>query len=385
MLRKARIDEIAAEFRVHPVVALIGPRQCGKTTLARQYIQQAAYREHHFFDLEDADDLAALQRPKLVFENLQGLIVIDEVQRRPELFTYLRTFVDKTNRKVKILILGSASRDLLQQSNESLAGRIGYIELTPFALNELEAKSLSQLWLRGGYPPSFLADQEGDSLKWRNSYISTFLGQDLPALGLRIPAPSMMRFWQMLTHYQGQEVNFSELGRSFSASDTTTRHYVDILSETFIIRQLQPWYENLKKRQVKRPKLYFRDSGLYHAMCRVENWRSLLSHPKLGASWEAFALEQVIQTWGLKNNEVYFWGVHSQGELDLFFQHGGYRYGVEFKNSGTPQLTKSMHYALQHLKLDFLYCIHAGDKNFSLHPKVQACALNQLPAKVYIP
>ena len=380
MIRRARISEIEAEFRVHPVVALIGPRQCGKTTLARQYLDHAA-EEHHFFDLEDADDWAALQKPQLVFENLRGLIVIDEVQRQPTLFTYLRTFIDKYNRKPKILLLGSASRALLQSCNESLAGRIGYIELTPFALNELKASDLSQLWLRGGFPPSFLASEDSNSLKWRKSYISTFLGQDLPALGFRVPEPSMRRFWQMLTHYQGQEVNYTELGRSFGASDTVTRRYVDILSEAFVIRQLQPWYENLKKRQVKRPKLYFRDSGLYHAMCRVENWRALLSHPKLGASWEAFALEQILYAWNLKHDEAYFWGVHNQGELDLFFQKNTRRYGVEFKHSGAPRLTPSMLYSLEHLKLDFLYCVHSGEKKFPLHPKVMACGLNSLPAQ----
>ncbi len=377
MKRSLYIENIRNEFKINPVVALLGPRQCGKTTLAEQYIKEIK-EQFHKFDLEDPEDLAALENPKLVFAELKGTIVIDEIQRKPELFPFLRTLVDREKRKRKILILGSASKELIQQSSESLAGRISYIELTPFSLRELNNKQQSKLWHQGGYPLSFLSKNEAESFRWRKSYISTFLERDIPNLGIRIPAPTMRRFWQMIAHYQGQIVNFSELGRSFGASDKTIRSYLDILTETFMMRQLRPWHENLKKRQVKRPKIYFRDSGIFHSVLTIENKRSLISHPKLGASWEGFALEQVLQHFQIESEDAYFWAVHEQGELDLFFQKNGKRIGVEFKFSSSPEYTGSMLYAFEHLKLDLLICLYPGEKIFKLKENAIACGLEKL-------
>lgn len=377
MKRNKYLENINEEFKINPVVALLGPRQCGKTTLAEQYTKTLK-EEFHKFDLEDSEDLAALENPKLLFSELKGTIVLDEIQRKPELFPFLRTLVDKEKRKRKILILGSASKDLIQQSSESLAGRISYIEITPFKFNEITKTNQSRLWHKGGFPLSFLAETEKESYNWRKSYISTFLERDIPSLGIRIPASTMRRFWQMIAHYQGQVVNYSELGRSFGANDKTIRNYLDILTETFMIRQLRPWHENIKKRQVKRPKIYFRDSGIFHSMLTVENKRSLLSHPKLGASWEGFALEQVINHFEIASEDAYFWAVHEQGELDLFFQKNGKRIGVEFKFTASPEITPSMNYSFEHLNLDLLVCIHSGEKKFKLCEKVIACGLNKL-------
>jgi len=377
MIRKKYLAEINHAFKINPVVALLGPRQCGKTTLAQQYTK-TLNEEFHQFDLEDPEDLAALKNPKLLFSELTGTIVLDEIQRMPEIFPFLRTLVDKEKRKRKILILGSASKELIQQSSESLAGRISYIEITPFTYNEISKKDQSKLWHRGGFPLSFLSDTEEESYGWRKSYISTFLERDIPSLGVKIPATTMRRFWQMVAHYQGQIVNYSEIGRSFGANDKTIRNYLDILTETFMIRQLQPWHENIKKRQVKRPKIYFRDSGIFHSMLTIETKRALLSHPKLGASWEGFALEQVLKHFNIESEDVYFWAVHEQGELDLFFQKDGKKIGVEFKFTSSPEYTKSMDFSLKNLKLDLLICINTGEKNFSLSSNVIACGLNKM-------
>ena len=373
--RKAYIQKIEDEFRVHPVVAILGPRGCGKTTLAKQYAQSTK-NNFHVFDLENPEDLAALDNPTFLFEHLKGDIVIDEIQRRPDLFPVLRFLIDKEKRKRKILILGSASRDLIQQSTESLAGRIAYIELTPFTLKELPSSKVDLLWERGGFPLSFLADTNKHSTQWMKSYISTFLERDIPSLGIRIPTLAMRRFWNILAHYHGQIINYSELGGVLGISDNTVRRYLDLLTETFIIRQLFPWHENIKKRQVKRPKIYFRDSGLYHAMLTVDSKRKLISHPKLGASWEGFALEQFINFFDI--DEAYFWAVHSQGELDLFFHKNGKKYGVEFKFSESPKISHSMIYSLNHLKLDQLYCIYLGNKVIPLQKNILACGLRSL-------
>lgn len=377
MKRTDYLSAINLEFNVNPIVALLGPRQCGKTTLAEQFTNTLK-EEFHKFDLEDPEDLAALENPKILFSELKGTIILDEIQRKPELFSFLRTLVDKEKRKRKILVLGSASRDLIQQSSETLAGRISYIEVSPFALNEINGSDQSKLWQQGGFPLSFLAKGESESFRWRKSYISTFLERDIPNLGIKIPAPTMRRFWQMITHYQGQIINYSELGRSFGASDNTIRNYLDILSETFMIRLLKPWHENIKKRQIKRPKIYFRDSGIFHSMLAIENKRALLSHPKLGASWEGFALEQTLKHFSIENEDAYFWGVHEQGELDLLFHKNGKRIGVEFKFSSPPIHTSSMSFSIEHLGLDRLICIHAGEKKFKLADKIIACSLSHL-------
>lgn len=302
MQRAHSLNIIKKCFSTHPVVAILGPRQCGKTTLAKMYAEPEITRSHpNYFDLEDPIDLARLQNPQLALANLQGLIVIDEIQRLPNLFTNLRVLVDHPIQQQQFLILGSASRDLINQSAETLAGRIAYVELTPFSYHE--TKDIEQLWLRGGFPRSFLAKTDADSFSWRQFYISTYLEQDLPNLGIQIPAQSLRRFWSMLTHYHGNIFNASELGRSFGAADTTIRRYLDILTGTFMVRQLQPWQENLKKRQVKSPKIYIRDSGILHGLLDIEDQQQLSLHPKLGTSWEGFALEEVISAHNAKSHQ----------------------------------------------------------------------------------
>ena len=377
MKRIQYLKRIKKAFNVHPVVALLGPRQSGKTTLAHQF-QRNSQEKYHIFDLEDPDDLIALDNPKTVFESLDGTLIIDEIQRRPELFPYLRTLVDKEKRKRKILILGSASKELIRQSSESLAGRISYIEVAPFAQYELKAKDSRQLWQRGGFPLSFMAKSGSESFEWRKAYVSTFLERDIPALGINVPSNTLFRFWKMLAHYHGQVINYSEMGRSFGMADTTIRKYMDILIGTFMIRQLQPWHENIKKRQVKCPKLYFCDSGIYHYLLSVKNQRELASHPKLGASWEGFALEQIIRHLQLDDKEIFFWGVHRQGEIDLVFDKSGKKFGMEFKFSQTPSLSKSLLFAQEHLKLHQLFCIYPGNKRTPLAPGIEALGLSCL-------
>jgi len=359
MERPRYIEQIESGLDLHPVVALLGPRQCGKTTLARMYAEQTgqswannAAATITRFDLEDPTDLAALENPKLVLQDLSGLVIIDEIQRLPELFPILRVLVDRPDNAARFLILGSASRDLIQQSSETLAGRIAYIELTPFNLSEAQIKQRARLWLRGGFPPSFLARSDAASWQWRKHYVMTFLERDIPSLGIRIPPQSLRRFWMMLAHYHGQVVNFSELGRSFGASDTTIRRYLDLLNGTFMVRSLSPWHENISKRQVKAPKLYFRDSGLLHSLLGIENKDQLNRHPKLGASWEGFALEEVIRRYNATPEECYFWATHSGAELDLLIVQGGRKVGVEFKYTDKPRSSKSMHVAMESLQLD---------------------------------
>jgi uncharacterized protein len=369
------IDQL---FKVHPVVALLGPRQCGKTTLARMYAEavgETARQAVTRFDLEDPADLAALANPKLALQDLEGLVVIDEVQHVPELFRVLRVLVDHPSRKARFLILGSASRDLIRQSSESLAGRIGHLELTPFGLDELGPDSLYKLWLRGGYPSTFLAVDEASSRQWRKSYIETFLERDLPALGISIPPATLRRFWMMLAHYHGQTVNFSELGRSFGAVDTTVRRYLEILSGTFMVRLLPPWFENVGKRQVKAPKLYLRDSGLFHSLLGIRDRDDLIRHPKLGASWEGFALETLIRYHRAGEGECYFWATHRGAELDLLVVGQGPRLGYEVKYADAPKLTRSMQTARADLGLDVLRVVYPGERRFELAKGIEAIGL----------
>jgi predicted AAA+ superfamily ATPase len=355
-------------------VAILGPRQCGKTTLSRKYVKSKKLEgKAHIFDLEDPADLAILENPKTALEPLNGLIIIDEIQRVPELFPVVRVLVDQPNSKRKFLILGSASRDLIQQSSETLAGRIAYIELTPFSMNEVA--DFEKLWLRGGFPNSFLAKSLDDSVYWREQYIATFLERDLPNLGIRIPPIALRRFWTMLAHYHGQYFNASEIGKSLGVADTTTRHYLDILAGAFMIRQLLPWSTNAKKRQIKTPKIYFRDSGLYHTLCNITDRKSLMHHPKLGASWEGFALEEIIRLHQAEPQECYFWGIHNQAELDLLIIKGGKRRGFEFKYSDAPHVTNSMQTALEMLQLDSLQIIYPGKKDYSLGKKIHVLGL----------
>jgi len=372
MERKRYCERIAECFEVHPIVALLGPRQCGKTSLARYFSKTLSTKVHHF-DLEDSTDLAALETPQLVFENLEGLIVIDEIQRKPELFPILRVLVDRDPQK-KFLILGSASKVLIRQSSETLSGRIAYLELTPFQLNE--GVDLETLWTRGGFPRSFLEKTDKASMVWRKHYVSTFLEQDIPNLGFRIPSEQMRRFWMMLAHYHGQTLNLSELARSLSISEKMVRHYLDILVGTFMVRLLQPWVVNLKKRLVKSPKLYVCDSGIFHTLMGIQSKEDLVMHPKLGASWEGFAMQQVISKLELESADCFFWATHNQAELDLMVFQNGKKIGYEFKFSESPKLTPSMKHAIADLELDQLIVIFPSHKTFPLSDKVMAIGLH---------
>lgn len=374
MKRAYYLGEIARLLKIHPVAAILGPRQCGKTTLARQFVSEpsGSPKPVHYFDLEDETDLARLEAPKLALEGLRGLVVIDEVQRRPALFETLRVLADRRPLPARFLILGSASRDLIHQGSESLAGRISFIELPPFTAREVPGNGLQKLWLRGGFPASFLATSAQASRQWRRDYIATFLERDIPALGFRLPAGLMRRFWMMLAHYHGQHFNASEIGRSLGLSDDTMRRYLDILTGTFMVRQLSPWFENLGKRQVKSPKIYFRDSGLFHALLGVWTESDLRTHPKLGASWEGWALEEVIRARDATPEESHFWATHNQAELDLMITRDDRRIGYEIKYSDAPRLTPSMKIALRDLKLDELSVIFPGDREFPLANRVRA-------------
>lgn len=360
-------------FKGHPVVAILGPRQCGKTTLATLFRRhREAKKEFHYFDLENPTDLSRLENPLLSLQELNGVIVIDEIQRHPELFTVLRVLVDQKKRR-RFLILGSASGELIRQSSESLAGRIRYLELTPFSLSE--AHNAKRLWIRGGFPRSYLARSSQESMEWRKAYIATFLERDIPNLGLKIAPASLRRFWMMLAHYHGGIFNASELGRSLGVAHTTVRHYLDILTGTFMMRELPPWFENIGKRQVKSPKVYFRDSGIFHALLGIEDDRALMAHPKIGASWEGFALEEILRHHAAEPGEVYYWATHGHAELDLLLIKDGKRLGFEFKYSDKPQLTSSMQQALDLLHLDQLRLIFPGKDDFPLADNVRAVGL----------
>ena len=377
ILRTKELDLLAKRLKESPVVAILGPRQCGKTTLAQQFARREEADPVHRFDLEDPRDLAKLEQPMLALEGLQDLVVIDEIQRRPELFPVLRVLVDKQP-KTKYLILGSASRDLLAQSSESLAGRISYMELGGFSLEILPEDSAQRLWLRGGFPKSYLAGSNESSFQWREDFVTTFLERDIPNLGIRIPAKTLRRFWMMLAHHHGQIFSASEIGRSLSISDPTAKRYLDVLTGTFLIRQVQPWFYNTHKRLVKRPKIYFRDSGLLHTLLSLKDRDDVLGHPQLGASWEGFALEQVVQHLGLREQDVFFWAVHTGAELDLVFQHKGKLWGIEAKYGDAPTLTQSMHAALEELSLAHIWVVYPGSKPYDLDKQASVVPIQQL-------
>lgn len=363
--RQPELQVLKTLLKDNPIAAILGPRQCGKTTLSRQF-SSIWHSGVTIFDLEDARDVQRLHDPFLALEGLKGLVIIDEIQRLPNLFPTLRVFVDRS-KETKYLILGSASRDLIKQSSESLAGRISYFEIGGFSLRHIGTQNLERLWIRGGFPRSYLASSEAASYKWRQDFIATFLERDIPQLGLKIPAKSLRTFWTMLAHYHGQIFNASEMGYSLGVSQHTAQRYLDLLSGTFMVRQLQPWYYNTKKRLIKRPKIYFRDTGILHALLSLEKKKDILSHPKLGASWEGFALEEVIKGLGLREEEAFFWGVHTGAELDLVFEKKGKLYGIEVKYSQAPSLTPSMRFALKGLSLKHLWVVYPGKEKYSLN------------------
>jgi predicted AAA+ superfamily ATPase len=356
------------------VTALLGPRQSGKTTLSRQAARGQA---SHYFDLENPADDARLQNPRTALEGLRGLVILDEVPLRPDIFGVLRGLADRRPRRSRFLLLGSASPDLVRGASESLAGRIHFVDMGGFTLDEVGPGAQQKLWLRGGFPGSFLARAESQSLQWRDDFIRTFLERDIPRLGIRIPAGKLRRFWSMLAHYHGQVWNASEIAASLGLAHTTTRDYLDLLSGAFMVRQLAPWHENMGKRVVKAPKIYIRDSGLFHSLMRFSLWRDLQAHPKLGASWEGFAIEQILKIVG--ERDVYFWATHAGAELDLFVPRGSRRWGFEFKVSETPRLTKSIHVVLKDLRLSHLWIVYPGDHSFPLSERVTAIGLKQIP------
>ena len=368
-----RVRRLLAENRV---VALLGARQTGKTTLARQ-VGAAHGSGSTYFDLESSRDLARLEDPLLALESLRGLVILDEVQRRPEIFPTLRVLSDRP-RGARFLVLGRASPDLLRQSSETLAGRIAFHQLTGFSLDEVSVRRSRDLWLRGGFPRSFLAKTLTASASWRHAFIDTFLERDLPQLGVRVSGVTLRRFWAMLAHVHGQILNWSELGRSMAVSDMTVRHYVDVLVSTFMVRVLPPWHENLSKRQVKAPKLYVRDSGLLHTLLDLETFEQLDRHPKVGASFEGFCVEAIIAKLGARADQCHFWATHGGAELDLLVVAGGRRRGFEIKRSVAPRVTPSMVSALADLKLDSLDVVHAGLETFPLGRGIRALALSRL-------
>ena len=369
-----QVQELSRQF---PVVALVGPRQVGKTTLARElFVPQRGPKT--YLDLERPADLALLEDLSTAEDHLRGFVVIDEVQRRPELFPLIRTLVDRP-RGPRFLVLGSASPELLRQSSESLAGRIATYRLPGLTLAEVGADNFNRLWIRGGFPRAYLGSP-AKSLIWREQFVQTFLERDLPVLGVEVVATTLRRFWMMLSHVHGQVLNLSELGRSMSVSDQTVRRYVDLLAQTFMIRVLAPWHENISKRQVKAPKIYFRDSGLLHSMLGAADLRQLSAHPAKGASWEGFGIDQIISALAARDEDCYFWRSHSGAELDLLVVRRGKRLGFELKHTAAPQLTPSMKSALLDLKLDRLFVVHTGERRFSLAPRVEAIPLTQIAA-----
>ncbi len=355
------------------VVLLAGPRQCGKTTLARALLSPDSI---NYFDLEDPASLARLDQPMTALAPLRGLVVIDEVQRRPELFPILRVLADRKGKPARFLILGSASGDLLRQSSESLAGRMESIALGGFSLAEVGSVAQSRLWLRGGFPRSYLAASNADSAIWRRQFIQSLLERDFPQWGVRVPALALRRFWTMLAHYHGQIWNAAEPARALGVSEGTVRRYLDLLTDAFMLRQLQPFHANIGKRQVKAPKIYVRDSGLLHQLLGLDSHKALLSHPKVGASWEGFAIEQVLAA--TPHDEVFFWATHQGAEIDLIVTQGRRRIGVECKRTDAPRITPSMRIALDDLKLDRLLLIYPGNKRYALTDRIEAVPLSML-------
>lgn len=374
MLKRALLSQaIGVALRRSRVVALVGPRQSGKTTLARQFV---APHSSNYFDLEDPQSLARLTEPMTALAHLRGTVVIDEVQRRPDLFPVLRVLADRKPLRARFLILGSASPALLRQSSESLAGRIEIIPVPGFSIAEVGQSALPRHWMRGGFPRSFLARSNTESLAWRREFVRTFLERDLPQLGMNIPAETMHRFWTMLAHHHGCVWNAAEPARSLGVSEPTVRRYLDLLTGLFMVRQLRPWHENLKKRQIKAPKIYLRDSGLLHELLSIGDEHSLLRHPKCGASWEGYAIEEVIKA--VKPAETYFWATHQGAELDLLLFRNGRRLGVEVKRADAPTLSPSMRIAMQDLKLEQLVVFYPGAKRYSLAEKVTVLPLAAL-------
>jgi hypothetical protein len=374
ILRPHALNRVLNVFRIHPIATLLGPRQCGKTTLAKMI----AEREHTtYFDLENPVDVRRLSAPMRTLEPLSGLVVIDEVQRQPALFELLRVLVDRPQNQARFLLLGSASPRLVKDVSESLAGRIGFVDLSGFDLREVGPENRDLLWIRGGFPRSFLAPDDSAATIWREDFIRTFLERDIPQFGITIPAETLRRFWTMIAHYHGQVWNAAEFARSLGTSENTARRYLDILAGAYMVRILPPWFENISKRQVKAPKIYIRDSGILHTLLQLPTLPDVQGHPKLGTSWEGFALEQVLAL--LETRDTYFWATHSGAELDLLVMIGGKRHGFEFKYSDAPGRTRSMSVAIQDLNLEHLWVLYPGNQDYSLEEKISVTPVSSLP------
>jgi len=371
--RPAALERIAAAFNVHPIAALLGPRQCGKTTLAKII---AEGEPSTYFDLENPVDLRRLSAPLRTLEELDGLVIIDEIQRRPNLFELLRVLVDRIRNRARFLILGSASPGLVRGVSESLAGRIGFVDLSGFDLVEVGIDKRSRLWVRGGFPRSFLAEDEASSMSWRENFIRTFLERDIPQLGINIPAETLRRFWTMISHYHGQIWNAAHFARSLGTSENTARRYLDILAGSYMVRVLPPWFENIRKRQVKAPKIYIRDSGIMHNLLQISTLADLQGHPKLGSSWEGFCLENLISV--LETRNIYFWATHAGAELDLLVMVAGKRYGFEFKYADAPGITRSMHIAISDLDLEHLWVVYPGREEYAIADKISTVPLDSI-------
>lgn len=370
---KSRIDSALARSRI---VSLLGPRQCGKTTMARLFVPPESL---NYFDLEDPLSLARLEEPMTALKDLKGLVVIDEVQLRPELFPILRVLADRRPLPSRFLILGSASRQWLRQSSESLAGRMETITLTGFSLSEVGLKNQAGHWLRGGLPLSYLAGSEEDSFSWRSAFIRTFLERDLPMMGIGASPNTLMRFWSILGHYHAQVWNSAEPARSLGVNESTARRYLDLMDGLYMVRQLMPWHANLKKRQVKAPKVYFRDAGILHCLLGIRSEKELFTHPKCGASWEGYVIEEAIKA--LQPQEVFFWATHNGAELDLLMIIGNRKIGLECKRVDAPRLTPSMRTALKDLELDRLIVVYPGEKAYPLSEKVEAVPLSMITSE----
>jgi len=378
--RPEALKKISGAFRVHPIAALLGPRQCGKTTLARMLAEREPCT---YFDLENPVDNRRLSAPLRALEDLSGLVVIDEVQRKPELFELLRVLVDRPRSRSRFLLLGSASPQLVKGVSESLAGRIGFIDLSVFNLAEVGPQQRDRLWIRGGFPRSFLAEDEEASMAWREDFIRTFLERDIPQLGISIPSETIRRFWTMVAHYHGQVWNAAELARSMGTAEKTARRYLDILAGAYMVRVHSPWFQNVGKRQIKAPKIYIRDTGVLHTLLQVRTLNDLKGHPKLGASWEGFALEHVIAAF--ETRDAYFWATHAGAELDLMVMAQGRRLGFEFKYADAPGRSRSMLAALEDLKLEHLWIVYPGGQEYSVDEKITVCPLHDiadLPSKL---
>lgn len=375
--RLYQIEQIKSLLDHSPVVAIIGARQVGKTTITFE-IEKKWNTPITRFDCEDPDDLARLDEPSLALKNLTGLVIIDEIQRKPDLFPILRVLVDRKDNKVQFMILGSASPKLLKQSSESLAGRISYFTLNGFSLNEVGIENEIKLWIRGGFPRSYLAQSEKASVSWRKNFIRTFLERDIPQLGFNIPAIALRRFWQMLAHYHGQVWNGSELGRALGLSHASVKRYVDLLTDALVVWQLKPWFQNMGKRQVKAPKVYIKDTGILHGLFGIESFNGLEIHPKIGASWEGFVISEILSNLNIEPDDAYFWSTYAGAELDLLVFVDGQPYGFEIKRTTTPKVTPSMRHSLSDLSLKHLFVIHAGEYEYDLNEQIKAIPFNHL-------